>query len=195
MKNFVYSAWGEIRESFCSFGTASHCSCLQRTCIFVVVKTVRLRDCWKWMEKGVINFKPSSSEITASWLGLIQIPLASLKKSIVYWKNQSLLSNKEPFTFKNQSRILCVVKCSLLKNVHEGWWFVEPAKAILQPYRRLQIRLALVRCIMKIFCAFVNLGFLSFFLLPRFFYYGFHCRIIRNSMKGPDSAGYQNGCL
>lgn len=107
MKNFVYSAWGEIRESFSSFGTASHCSCLQRTCIFIVVKTVHLRDCWKLMEKGVINFKPSSSEIDASWLSLIQIPLASLKKSIVCWKNQSLLSNKEPFTFKSQSRILC----------------------------------------------------------------------------------------
>lgn len=107
MKNFVYSAWGEIRESFSSFGTASHCSCLQRTCIFVVVKTVHLRDCWKMMEKGVINFKPSSSEIAASWLSLIQIPLASLKKSIVCWKNESLLSNKQPFTFKSQSRILC----------------------------------------------------------------------------------------
>lgn len=61
------------------------------------------------MEKGVINFKPSSSEIAASWLGLIQMPLASLKKSSVCWKHQSLLSNKEPFTFKSQRRILCVV--------------------------------------------------------------------------------------
>lgn len=84
---------------------------------FCSCKNCAFGDCWELIERGVIHFKLISSEVATSWLVLIQIVLTSSKKSIVCWKNQSLLSNKL-FLPKGRAGFLLLLKFNSFVSVY-----------------------------------------------------------------------------